>query len=84
MQQQISKIITIERTQLLNREKHTKSNRTSIILPYNRTLLDTKKAINKHWDILKTNRDFEEVFAEPPNIVFRQNKNLHNILGKKH
>ena len=36
-----------------------------------------------HWDILKTNRDFEHFFAELPMIAFRRNRNLQDILGEK-
>ena len=34
-------------------------------------------------DILKTNRDFEQVFTEFPIIAFRRNRNFLDILGKK-
>ena len=54
-----------------------------LILTYNRTLPDIKRAVNKHQDILKINRDFEQIFAELPIIAFRRNKNLQDILGKK-
>ena len=38
---------------------------------------------NKHWYILKTNRDFEQVFTELPIIAFRPNRNLQHIIGKE-
>ena len=38
-------------------------NRTPLILKYNRILRDIKRGVNKHWDILKIKRDFEQVFT---------------------
>ena len=83
IKQRILKVFTIERAQLLNQEKQATSNRIPLILTYIRTLPDIKRAINKHWDILKINRDFDKVFAEHPIIAFRRNRNLQDILGKK-
>ena len=50
---------------------------------YNRTLPDIKRAVNKHWGILKVNRDFEQDFTKLPIIAFRRNRNLRDIFGKK-
>ena len=83
IQQQISKTFTIERADLPNQEKQATSKRIPLILTYNCTLPDIKKAVNKHWDILKINRDFEHVFTGLPIIVFRRSRNLQDILGKK-
>ena len=83
IQQQISNTFTIERTHLLNQKKQTTSNRILLKLTYNRSLPDIKRVVNKHWDILEINRDFEQVFTELAIIAFRQNKNFQDILGKK-
>ena len=48
IRQQISKTFTIERDHLLNQKKQATSNRIPLILTYNRTLPDIKRAINKH------------------------------------
>ena len=72
MQQQISKAFTIERTYLLKQKKQVTSNRIPLILAYNCTHPGTKRAVNKHWDILKIGKVFEQVFTtELPIIVFR-------------
>ena len=71
IRQQISKTFTIERDHLLNQKKQATSNRIPLILIYNRTLPDIKRAVNKHWDMLKINRDFEQVYTELPLIAFR-------------
>ena len=72
-----------EKAHLLNQRKQATSNRIPLILTHNRTLPDIKIAVNKHWDILKINRAFEQVFAELPIVVFRRNRHLQDILGKK-
>ena len=83
IRQQISKTFTIERAHLLNQKRQATSNRIPLILLCNRTVSDMKRAVNKHWDILKINRDFEQVFTELPIIAFRRNRNFQDILGKK-
>ena len=47
------------------------------------TNTDIKRAVNKHWDLLKINRDFEQSFTELSIIAFIRNRNLQDILGKK-
>ena len=83
IKQQISKTFTTEGAHLLNQKKQATSNRIPLILTYNGTLPDIERAVNKLWDILKINRDFEQVFAELPIIAVRRNRNLQDILGKK-
>ena len=74
IQQQISKALTIERVHRLNQKKQVTSNRIPLILTYNITLPDVKRAVNKHRDMLKINKDFEQVFTELHIIAFRQNR----------
>lgn len=38
-------------------------------LTYNRTLPEVKRAVNKHSDMLRINRDFEEVLQNPYNSL---------------
>ena len=47
------------------------------------TYTDIKRAVSKHWDLLKINRDFEQSFSELSTIAFIRNRNLQDILGKK-
>ena len=44
------------------------------MLTYNRILPDIKRLINKHWGMLKINRDFEEVFKKLLIIAFRRSR----------
>ena len=79
----MSKTFMIEKGHLLNQKKLATSNRIPLILTYRHTLPDIKRAVNKHWHILKINRHYEEVFTEPPLIAFRRDKSLQNSVGKK-
>ena len=83
IQQQIPKTLTIERAYLLNQKKQTTSSRIPLILTYNCTRQYIKRAVNKHQDILKIDKEFEHVFTELPIIAFRRNRNLQDILGIK-
>ena len=55
IQQKISKTFRIERAHLLNQKNQATSNRSPLILTYNHTLPDIKRAVNKRWDISKIN-----------------------------
>ena len=83
MQQQISKTLTIKRTYLLKQKKQVTSNRIPLILTYNCTHPGIKRAVNKHWDILKIGKAFEQVFTELSIIAFKRSRNLQDILGIK-
>ena len=82
-QQQISKVLTIERAHLLNQKKQAISNRIPLTVTFQRTLPGIKRAVNKHWDILQKTSDFEEAFPKPSIIPFPPNKNLQDILCRK-
>ena len=83
IQQQISKIFTIERAHLPQQKNQAASNRIPLILTYNRTFQDIKRAVNKHLDLLKINRDFEGFYRTPYNSLQTKQKNLQDILDKK-
>ena len=57
VQQQTSNAFTSDRAYLLNQKNQVTSNKIPLILTYNRILPDIKRAVNKHWDTLKVNRD---------------------------
>ena len=77
------KTFTIERAHLQNQKNQAASSKIPLILTYTRTLADIKRAVNKHWDILRIKRDFEWVFTELLITAFRWNRNLQDIVGKK-
>ena len=53
------------------------------MLTYNRILPDIKRLTNKHWDMLKINKDFEEVFKKLLIIAFRRSRSLNDIINSK-
>ena len=60
IQQQFSKTFTIARVRLPNQKNRAASSRVPLIFTYDGTLLDIKRLVSKHWDILKINRDFKQ------------------------
>ena len=59
------------------------TNRIPLVLTYNRTLPNVKRAISNNWNLLRINQEFKNVFQEPPILVFRRNRNLYDLLGCK-
>ena len=52
-----------------------------LTVTYNRTLPDLKTMIDKNWHILQIEPKLKEIFAEPPILAFKGNKNLRDIIG---
>ena len=78
---QINRAITIPRNELLNKIKTSNAERLPLTLTYNRTLPDLKTIIDKNWHILQIEPKLKEIFAEPPILAFKRNKNLRDIIG---
>ena len=69
---------TLDRKKLLEEKAKKQSNRIPLVLTYNRTLPNVKRAISNNWNLLHTNREFKDVFQEPPILAFRRNRNLYD------
>ena len=86
-QQEINKGIertkTLDRRKLLEEKAKKQSNRIPLVLTYNRTLPNVKRAISNNWNLLHINQEFKDVFQEPPILAFRRNRNLYDLLGCK-
>ena len=81
--EQFNKASTKERSQLLRyKEKDTENNKLLFITTYNKTLPTIQSAINKQWNLLKINDNLAEIFKEQPKTVYRQNKNLRDLIGQ--
>ena len=78
---QINRAITIPRNELLNKIKTSNTERLPLTVTYNRTLPDLKTIIDKNWHILQIEPKLKEIFAEPPILAFKRNKNLRDIIG---
>ena len=78
---QINRAISIPRNELLNKIKTSNTERLPLTVTYNRTLPDVKTVIDKNWHILQIEPKLKEIFAEPPILAFKRNKNLKDIIG---
>ena len=78
---QINRAITIPRNELLNKIKTSNTEHLPLTVTYNRTLPDLNTIIDKNWHILQIEPKLEEIFAEPPILAFKRNKNLRDIIG---
>ena len=48
---------------------------------YNRTLPDLETLIDKNWHILQIEAKSKKLFADPPILALKKNKNLKGIIG---
>ena len=80
---EIEKAHNIPRETLLTNNKTIKERKLPIIMTYNKSLPNIKKAIDDNWLILSINQTISENFHEKPRITCRTNKNLGNILGRQ-
>ena len=78
---QINRAIIIPRNELLNKIKTSNTERLSLTVTYSKTLPDLKTIIDKNWHILQIEPKLKEIFAEPPILAFRRNKNFRDIIG---
>ena len=78
---QINSAITIPRNELLNEIKTSNTERLPLTVMYNRTLPELKSG--KKWHILQIEPKLKEIFAEPPVLALRRNKNLNKVFDNK-
>ena len=70
----------VYRGELKTSSKPHDNNTVRLITTYNRTLPDMKAIVNKHWPILSTNERCQYVSKMNPQVVYKRNKNLKDIL----
>ena len=80
--EQIEKVKSIERKEILTKKKTKKSSKIHFPVTYNTNLPTIKKAIDKNWNILSINREMSDIFNEKPIISFKRNKNLRELIGQ--
>ena len=73
----------MDRKKLLEEKAKKQSNRIPLVLTYNRTLPNVKRAISNNWNLPHINQEFKDVFQEPPILAFRRNRSLYDLLGCK-
>ena len=76
--QQFSKVKTIDRNELLKEKTHDKEaqNKTPLVLTYNPFLPNISNIIRKHWNILNISRTLQGLFQVEQMTVFKRNRNL--------
>ena len=79
----IERTKTLDRKKLLEEKAKKQSNRIPLVLTYNHTLPNVKRAISNNWNLLHINQEFKDVFQEPPILAFRRNRNLYDLLACK-
>ena len=79
----IERTKTLDKKKLLEEKAKKQSNRIPLVLRYNRTLPNVKRAISNNWNLLRINQEFKDVFQEPPILAFRRNRNFYGLLGCK-
>ena len=52
-----------------------------LTLTYNRFCPNISKVIQKHWNLQEINESLKEIFNYQKITVFRQNKNLKDLIG---
>ena len=77
---QINCAITIPRNELLKKIKASNTERLPLTVTYNRILPDLKTIIDKNWQVLQIEPKLKEIFAEPPILAFKRNKNFRDII----
>ena len=63
----------------MNKIKPSNTERLPFTVTYNRILPDLKTIIDKNWYILQIESKLKEIFAEPPRLAFKRNKNLSGV-----
>ena len=72
----------MNRDLLLTYKPKVETNRTPLIVTYNKRLPNLKKIIDDTWNTLQINETEKEKFKEKPLVCFRRNRNLRDILGQ--
>ena len=81
IKEQIERVDCLDRELLIIENKPKKSKIIPLSVTYNKNLPNIKSILDKHWHILKSNNQHEQIFKENPIIAFRKNKSLKDIIG---
>lgn len=79
---EINRAGNMNRDLLLTYKPKVETNRTPLIVTYNKRLPNLKKIIDDTWNTLQINETEQEKFKEKPLVCFRRNRNLRDILGQ--
>lgn len=84
IQNQIEHVNLIDRKKMLEEcpKKRFQQEAPSIILDFNTQHKDVAKVIQKHWHILKNDKDLKEILPERPNIVYKRAPTIRDLIVK--
>ena len=78
---EITRIVNVQRSTLLNPTQKECNAVTPFITTYNRTLSPVKHILHKYWNILQLNGKFQKSFENKPMISYWRNQYLRDIIG---
>ena len=74
VKEEIQKATKQDRIGLLNKEKAGTRNHLILCVTYNKTLLNIKTILEKHWHILNVNPELKKVFEKRPQVSLPRKK----------
>ena len=79
---EISRAAALDRRRLRTYKEKERSERTPLVVTYDKRLPRIKEILEESWNILKINEAEGQKFKEKPLVCYRRNKNLRDILGQ--
>ena len=79
---EINRAAVLDRRSLRTYKEKTNSNRTPLVITYDKRLPKIQKVLEETWPILHINPTEGQKFVEKPLVCFKRNKNLRDILGQ--
>ena len=82
IERQLQKIDKMDREELLHKEsKRQRNDRVPLVITYSKSLPDIRGILRKHQDTLYMSERMQKVFAKPPLLAFRRDKNICDTTG---
>lgn len=84
LKNQIEHVNLLDRNKMLEEQPKTRVQNEvpSIVLDFNTQHRDVAKVIQKHWHILKNDKDLREILPERPNIVYKRAPTIRDLIVK--
>ena len=81
IESQLVKVDKMDRSDLLvYKDKKKNQNRVPLVVTYAKQLPETQKISRAHMPLLHNSERMQHIFAEPPLVAFRRDRNLSDIL----
>ena len=79
---EINRAAVLDRRSLRTYKEKVNSNRTPLVITYDKRLPKIQEVLEETWPILHINPTESQKFVEKPLVCFKRNKNLRDILGQ--